>query len=120
MAFDTIGLCGYGYRFNEFYSEDVHPFARQMEQSLLESGRISARTTIESTLRVFSAKQLKDNIEAMHGLCHQIIEERRANPQPDRHDLLNTMMNEKDSVTGEKLSDQNIVYQVCSTMGAVT
>ena len=30
LAFDTIGLCAFGYRFNEFYSDHAHPFAQQM------------------------------------------------------------------------------------------
>jgi hypothetical protein len=28
-AFDTIGLCAYSYRFNEFYTDHAHPFAQQ-------------------------------------------------------------------------------------------
>ena len=112
MAFDTIGLCGYGFRFNEFYSEDVHPFARQMAESLLEAGKIATRTGLETKMRIFSAQQQQRNVEAMHRLCREMIEDRKAHPQPGRHDLLNVMMNEKDSVTGEKLDDQNIIYQV--------
>ena len=27
LAFDTIGLCAFSYRFNEFYSDHAHPFA---------------------------------------------------------------------------------------------
>lgn len=30
LALDTIGLCAFGYRFNEFYSDHAHPFAQQL------------------------------------------------------------------------------------------
>ena len=26
LTLDTIGLCGFGYRFNSFYRRDYHPF----------------------------------------------------------------------------------------------
>ena len=116
MAFDTIGLCGYGFRFNEFYLEDVHPFARQMAEGLTESGKIAARTSMETRLRVFAAKHHRENIAAMHKLCGEIIEARKSHPQPDRTDLLSVMMNEKDPTTGEKLDEQNIMYQVSSVL----
>src|SRR5829696_9758979 len=34
LTLDTIGLCGFGYRFNSFYSEEPHPFVASMVRCL--------------------------------------------------------------------------------------
>jgi len=39
LAFDTVGLCCFGYRFNEFYNEAHHPFMVQLKEAAIESGR---------------------------------------------------------------------------------
>ena len=41
LTFDTIGLCGFNYRFNSFYREDSHPFVTALLQALTESLRHS-------------------------------------------------------------------------------
>jgi cytochrome P450/NADPH-cytochrome P450 reductase len=112
MAFDTIGLCSFSYRYNSFYLAEPHPFAQQMAEVLIESGRRANRTSIESYLRVFSAQKNKENVEAMWKLCDELVAERKAHPQPDSKDLLNTMLNVTDPVTGEKLSDENIRFNM--------
>ncbi|KAF9641129.1 putative cytochrome p450 protein [Lasiodiplodia theobromae] len=112
LAFDTIGLCAFNYRFNDFYAEHMHPFANQMAAVLLESGKRANRTQMETKLRLWSNKQMQDNIHAMHKLCDDIVAERKANPDPGVNDLLNTMLNTADPVTGEKLDDENIRNQM--------
>ncbi|KAL1631997.1 hypothetical protein SLS56_004042 [Neofusicoccum ribis] len=112
LAFDTIGICAFNYRFNNFYAEHMHPFATQMAAALIESGKRANRTQMETKLRIWSNKQLQDNIHEMHKLCDDLVAERKANPQPGVNDLLNTMLNVADPVTGEKLDDENIRYQM--------
>ena len=34
VALDTIGICGFDYRFNSFYREDYHPFIDALNRSL--------------------------------------------------------------------------------------
>jgi cytochrome P450/NADPH-cytochrome P450 reductase len=46
LTFDTIGLCAFGYRFNEFYTEKTHPFGQQLWEALVESGRRGIRPPI--------------------------------------------------------------------------
>ncbi|OJD32086.1 nadph-cytochrome p450 reductase [Diplodia corticola] len=112
LAFDTIGICGFNYRFNNFYAEHMHPFATQMAAALIESGKRANRTQMETRLRIWSNKQLQDNIHEMHKLCDDLVAQRKAHPQPDVNDLLNTMLNVADPVTGEKLDDENIRYNM--------
>lgn len=46
LAFDTVGLCAFGYRFNEFYTADHHPFMTQLKEAIVESGRRANRPEI--------------------------------------------------------------------------
>lgn len=112
LAFDTIGLCAFNYRFNEFYMDHPHEFASQMAEVLVESGKRASRTAVENHLRIFSAAQNEQNIASMHKLCDELVADRKANPKPEVNDLLNIMLTAKDPVTGEGLSDENIRFQM--------
>ena len=112
LAFDTIGLCAFNYRFNNFYSEKMHPFVTQMADSLVETGKRGSRTKLETSLRVFAQQALDGKIKAMHDLCDQIVDDRTQNPKPEVNDLLNTMLNAADPVTGQKLSKENVRSQM--------
>jgi cytochrome P450/NADPH-cytochrome P450 reductase len=83
-----------------------------MADSLIEAGKRASRTKIETGLRIFSQQTMEKNIKAMHDLCDEIIEERIQHPQPELHDLLNTMLNAADPTTGEKLPKENIRFQM--------
>jgi cytochrome P450/NADPH-cytochrome P450 reductase len=112
MAFDTIGLCAFSYRYNSFYLKDPHPFAQEMAEVLIEAGRRANRTSLETHFRIFSAEHTKQNIQNMWKLCDELVAERKAHPQPDSKDLLNTMINTADPETGEKLSNENIRFNM--------
>lgn len=96
------------YRFNCFYQEDPPRFLSAMGASLLEAGKIANRSSIENRLRVFSRRELQDNIDYMRSVGEKIISERKANPRPDLDDLLNVMLHGKDPVSGEGMSDELI------------
>ena len=114
LAFDTIGLCAFNYRFNNFYLDEMHPFATQMSDALLEAGKRANRTGIENQLRYFSEQNYRQNVQAMHKLCDEIVEERIKNPQPQVNDLLNVMLSVADPSTGAKLDPENIRYQMAT------
>ncbi|RYC58691.1 hypothetical protein CHU98_g7518 [Xylaria longipes] len=118
LAFDVIGLCGYGYRFNSFYRDEIHPFAQQLAASLIEAGKRANRPAVENYLRVKSAEELQKNIHSMWKLCDELIADRRRNPKPDARDILNTMMNVSDPQTREKLSDENIRFNMVTFLSA--
>lgn len=113
-----IGLCAFGYRFNNFYSDKAHPFVEQMVEVLVESGRRATRTGIENKLRVFAEANRQENVRQMHKLCDEIIEERIAHPQPDARDLLNPMLEGVDKVTGEKMSKELVRYNMVTFLVA--
>ena len=108
LAFDTIGLCAFSYRFNEFYSDHSHPFAQQMAEVLIESGKRGTRTTLENSIHRWSENARQDNVKKMHALAQEIIADRKRNPQPDNKDILGVLLTAADPETGERLTDENI------------
>jgi cytochrome P450/NADPH-cytochrome P450 reductase len=113
-----IGLCAFGFRFNNFYSEHSHPFVGQMVEVLVEAGRRGNRLTIENKLRVFAAAKLQDNVQKMHDLCDEIIADRVVHPQPDALDLLNPMLDGVDKETGEKMTRESVRYNMVTFLVA--
>jgi cytochrome P450 / NADPH-cytochrome P450 reductase len=107
-----IGICGFGYRFNSFYRDEIHPFATQMGAALLEAGKRANRPAIENHLRYKSAEELRKNIHSMWKLCDELVADRKRNPQSNGTDILDTMLNVTDPQTGEKLSDENIRFNM--------
>lgn len=118
LTFDTIGLCAFGYRFNEFYTDGPHPFMRQLKESIVESGKRANRPDLMNQLYFRRDEQHRqENIVKMRGLCRQIIQERLENPKPDANDLLNLMLHGVDKETGEKLGLENVVFQIPTLLG---
>lgn len=111
LTLDTIGVCGFGYRFNSFYREDFHPFIEALNRTLgttqtmrgLPGEKLAKRQQIE---------QLKRDAAYMNNLVDEIVRERRQTGQSGQGDLLDFMLSGRDPVTGERLSDENIRYQI--------
>ncbi|KAI0376191.1 cytochrome P450 [Hypomontagnella monticulosa] len=118
LTFDTIGLCAFGYRFNEFYSEKAHPFAKQLRAALLESGRRGNRPPIVNRFYYRAEQERQENIAKMGELSDKIVKDRIVHPKPEAHDLLNFMLNGVDRETGEKLSVENIRFQMSTFLSA--
>lgn len=111
-AFDTIGLCAFNFRFNEFYSDEAHPFAKQMAETLVESGKRANRTTIGNYMHRRDEQRRQENIAKMWDLCDKIIAERKKNPQPDVNDVLNVMLGVNDGENEGSLDQENIRYNM--------
>jgi cytochrome P450 / NADPH-cytochrome P450 reductase len=112
LTLDTIGLCGFNYRFNSFYREESHPFIKSMTFALDEAMNQSNRLGIQDKLMVKKKRQFQQDIHTMVSLVDRIIEERKNSDNVDLEDFLSRMLNSADPVTGEKLSDENIRYQI--------
>lgn len=85
-----------------------------MAEVLLETGRRANRPGIVNQLHRSDEQHRQENIRRMHELADSIVAERRQNPQPDSHDLLNTMLYSVDKETGEGLPDENIRFNMCT------
>src|SRR5215471_484006 len=113
LTFDTIGLCGFGYRFNSFHREGNHPFVDAMARSLTTSGAVRG-LPLEGIVQRKREQQLRADIEYMNGLVDRLIKERRESGDDlaSKPDLLSYMLAGVDKRTGERLDDLNIRYQI--------
>ncbi|WP_226579838.1 bifunctional cytochrome P450/NADPH--P450 reductase [Halobacillus litoralis] len=112
LTLDTIGLCGFDFRFNSFYRENMHPFVEKMVRALDESMNQSQRLGIQDKLMVKTKRQYKEDIDYMFNLVDDLIEERKQDGDQGENDLLSHMLKGKDPETGEKLDDENIRFQI--------
>lgn len=112
LTLDTIGLCGFNYRFNSFYRETSHPFITSMSRALDEAMHQLQRLDIEDKLMWRTKRQFQHDIQSMFSLVDNIIAERKSNGNQEENDLLARMLNVQDPETGEKLDDENIRFQI--------
>ncbi|SFI46140.1 bifunctional cytochrome P450/NADPH--P450 reductase [Methylobacterium brachiatum] len=113
LTLDTIALCAFDYRFNSFYQNEMHPFVAAMVGALEEAGARARRPEVATNLLLRTKRRYEADIALMHQVADTLIAERRRDPEAaTRHDLLNLMLEGRDPETGERLSDENIRYQM--------
>ncbi|MHA7132939.1 bifunctional cytochrome P450/NADPH--P450 reductase [Oerskovia turbata] len=115
LTLDTIGLCGFGVRFNSFYSADLHPFVGAMVRSLVEAGERADRLPGLQPFLLRANRRYREDIATMHRIAQELVDARVATPPDERpHDLLERMLTTADPVTGERLSERNVRYQLAT------
>ena len=114
LAVDTIGLCGFDYRFNSFYHDTEHPFVSAMFGGLNITQDELRDVPLENYVQRNRHKQLQENIRTMNETVDRIIKDRKASGEDlsGKADLLSYMLAGVDRKTGEKLEDTNIRYQI--------
>ncbi|MGY4331230.1 cytochrome P450/flavodoxin [Bradyrhizobium sp. LB7.2] len=113
LTLDTIGLCGFEYRFNSFYRGDYHPFVESLVRSL-ETIMMTRGLPFEQIWMQKRRKTMGEDVAFMNKMVDEIIAERRKNADAidDKKDMLAAMMTGVDRSTGEQLDDVNIRYQI--------
>ena len=114
VALDTIGICGFDYRFNSFYRRDYHPFIDALTHTL-ETCMMQRGLPFEDKILHRRISRMEKDVAYMNGLVdHLIAERRKAMARGDEvpNDLMSYMLNGVDPKTGEQLSDENIRYQI--------
>lgn len=112
LTLDTIGLCGFNYRFNSFYREELHPFVQNMVRGLDEAMNQLQRVGLQDKLMLRKKRQFQQDIQGMFSLVDQLIQDRKEQGDQGEDDLLSHMLKGHDPETGEKLSDENIRFQI--------
>ena len=107
LALDTLALCSMGFRFNSFYSKEMHPMIEAMAGFLVESGKRPSRVLPSFFYRSDDAKYFSD-IAVLRDTAQEVLEARKKNPD-NRKDLLNAMLNGVDPKTGKHMSDSSII-----------
>ncbi|WP_024517251.1 cytochrome P450 [Bradyrhizobium sp. Tv2a-2] len=112
LTLDTIGLCGFDYRFNSFYRRDYHPFVASLVRSL-ETIMMTRGLPFENMWMARRNRDLTADVAFMNKMVDEIVAERRnaAEAADDKKDMLAAMMTGVDRTTGEQLDDVNIRYQ---------
>ncbi|XXY46158.1 cytochrome P450 [Sorangium sp. So ce269] len=119
LTLDTIALCAFDYRFNSFYQNGMHPFVDAMVGGLLEAGARGRRPALVSRAMLGTARRYEADIRLMHNVADQLIAKRRKDPNAGaKNDLLGRMLSARDPMTGERLSDENIRYQMATFLVA--
>lgn len=116
LTLDTISLAGFGYRFDSFRNEELHPFLGSMVRVLDATMSKLTQLPTLSRWRKDSPGYIAD-IDRMNELVDEVIRARRQRPVPGS-DLLNLMLNAEDPETGERLDDLNIRHQVLTFLVA--
>src|SRR5271169_3393613 len=113
LTLDTIGLCGFDYRFNSFYRRDYHPFVESLVRSL-ETIMMIRGLPLENLWMQKRRRDLASDVDFMNKMVDEIVAERRrsAAATEDKKDMLAAMMTGVDRATGEQLDDVNIRYQI--------
>ncbi|MGZ8259006.1 MAG: bifunctional cytochrome P450/NADPH--P450 reductase [Caldimonas sp.] len=113
LTLDTIALCAFDVRFNSFYQREMHPFVGAMVDALSETGARERRIGLANKLMLRTRRAYEDDVRLMHDVADALIAERKRDPEgATKKDLLGLMLQGRDPLTGEGLSDENIRYQL--------
>jgi cytochrome P450/NADPH-cytochrome P450 reductase len=116
LTLDTIGICGFGYRFNSFYREDNHPFVDAMVDAL-EISMSQRGLPFEEIFTRPRQARLAGDAQYLNKVVDQIIHDRKEaraaqGDEPQKKDMLDYMLAGVDRKSGERLDDTNIRYQI--------
>ncbi|MFB7225007.1 cytochrome P450 [Streptomyces sp. NPDC056227] len=112
LTLDTIALSGFGFRFQSFDKEGLHPFLNALLGALVESLRRSQELPMMTKFRKADDKKYRENIQQMQELVESVIKERRQGEGSGEEDLLGLMLEATDPDTGKLLADDNVRDQV--------
>jgi cytochrome P450/NADPH-cytochrome P450 reductase len=113
LSLDTISLAGFHHRFDSFGQAELHPFLRSLARALQESIDALARPPFVASFFRGPRSSFQKDINAMFALVDDVIRERKKIPAERwPRDFLSLMLAEADPKTGERLSDENIRYQI--------
>ncbi|KAF8900982.1 fatty acid hydroxylase [Mucidula mucida] len=107
VALDTIALCSMSYRLNSFYTATQPAFVSAMMDFLRECNLRANRPSILQVFMKNTNDKYAANIKLLRETADQIVAERRRYPS-DKKDILNSMLQDKDLKTGQKMSDKSI------------
>ncbi|MGO8946968.1 MAG: bifunctional cytochrome P450/NADPH--P450 reductase [Ktedonobacterales bacterium] len=119
LTVETIGLCGFGYRFNAFYRDDQHPFihALLVGLSIVQESALSGKTPDQTA----ADPQMQQALSVMNSLVDEVIALRKAGGAAAlaaHKDLLDYMLTGVDRQTKEGLDDTTIRYEILTFMVA--
>lgn len=120
LTLETIGRCGFGYRFGSFDRADLDPFVHAMNSAL---GYVQKQGVPVPGRALFDtltgrAREHRRNTEHLFTVVDDVIADRRAHPHDEPRDLLDLMLTTRDPETGEQLDAVNVRNQILTFLVA--
>lgn len=100
-------------RFNSFYHDELHEFVAAMRDVQAETVKRVVRTKIQSLLNPGAEKKFFEDIAILRRTARDCIDRRKAGSR--KKDLLGAMLNGKDPLTGQQLSEELVIHNVSRT-----
>ncbi|MBS2024343.1 MAG: cytochrome P450 [Deltaproteobacteria bacterium] len=119
LTLDTISLSGFDYSFHSFAQEELHPCLKALGRALQESIDEIARP--QAIAWMFGRKRtvFRRDVKMLFELVDRVVAERKLKPRETwPRDFLSMMLEEVDPKSGERLSDENIRYQILTFLVA--
>ncbi|MFD1814067.1 cytochrome P450 [Rhodococcus gannanensis] len=120
LTLETIGRCGFGYRFGSFDSGELDPFVQAMSSALgyvqKQGIPVPGRTLYDRVTG--RAREHRRDIDHMFTVVDDVIADRRSAPHQDPRDLLDLMLATADPDTGERLDPVNVRNQILTFLVA--
>jgi len=108
LTLDTIALCTMDYRFNSYYTNEMHPFVDAMVDFLKTSGDRARRDPITQMFYGAETQKYWKDIDLLRKTSRGVLETRKKNPT-DKKDLINGMLKGVDSKTGKKMTEESVM-----------
>ncbi|MCA9778277.1 MAG: cytochrome P450, partial [Candidatus Eremiobacteraeota bacterium] len=116
---DTIGVCGFDYRFESFSSDEPHPFIVAMTDSLSVGQQTQMEHPLVRLLKSYSKIQrVNADVAQMQEIVDGIIAERKSGGESGADDLLQSMLEGVDPQSGDTLDDTNMRNQILTFLVA--
>lgn len=113
LTLETIGLCGFDFRFGSFTRSEPHPFVTSMLVALEEALARAIDIPIMTRLNVPRQRRYEAHVENLKSVVDEVIAERkRLGTQTTDRDLLSLMLSASEGSAEPVLSDENIRYQI--------
>ncbi|MBT0566095.1 cytochrome P450 [Williamsia sp. CHRR-6] len=111
LTFDMIGLMGFGYDFQSFDKDELHPFVAAMTRVMAFANLRSRSLPGEELFQRKGLAQFEADIATMNKTVDDVIAERRRTGDTSTNDVLGRMLTTPNPNTGEYLDDANIRAQ---------
>ncbi|KAF9882279.1 bifunctional p-450: NADPH-p450 reductase [Colletotrichum karsti] len=111
LALDTVALCSMGFRFNSYYSEELHPMIRAMYETLVTASNKTTRF-LPSVFYRSEDKKFAANVKLLRSTAQQVLDARKTEKEDaagGRNDLLTAMMRGVDQKTGRSMTNESII-----------
>ncbi|MEO3765014.1 cytochrome P450 [Streptomyces sp. B8F3] len=118
LTLETIAHTGFGYDFGSFERTEQHPFVAAMVRSLRHAQGSNVPRPLSPVKSRGPGRRGSADTAYLTSVVDEVVRERTARPDPGTQDLLGLMLNTRHPRTGERLSPENIRYQILTFLVA--